>query len=134
MHAGDEDRTNLLVARLVRSCRMFRVVRGAAKLQAARIMVLVLLKTVVNSKWVLIVVTGFGACVCTLGLNWFGYASYCFISNDPATPRSLPAPCRHTVVLIFQNGPPSQVRDALQVRAGRQSYRCFGCPLFTRRG
>jgi hypothetical protein len=54
-------------------------------------MVLVLLKTLVNSKWVLIVVTGFGACVCTLGLNWFGYGTYCLISNDPATPRSLPS-------------------------------------------
>ena len=51
---------------------MFRVVRGTVKLEAAKVMVFVLLKTVVNSKWVLIVVIGFVACVCTLGLNWFG--------------------------------------------------------------
>lgn len=70
--AGEDERTNLLVARLVRSCRMFRVVRGTVKLEAAKVMVFVLLKTVVNSKWVMIVVIGFVACVCTLGLNWFG--------------------------------------------------------------
>lgn len=81
--AGSDDRTNLLAARLVRTCRMFRIIRGSAKFDAAKVMVFVLLKTVVNTKWVLMVVTGFVACACTLGLNWFGYVS----------PRSLAAVC-----------------------------------------
>jgi len=83
--ADPEDTTNLLVARLVRTCRMFRIIRGSARFEAAKVMIFVLLKTVVNTKWVFLVVTGFVACVCTLGLNWFGYVP----------PRSLAAVCNY---------------------------------------
>jgi hypothetical protein len=36
-------------------------------------MVLVLITTLTNCRFVLVVVIGFVLCVCTLGLNWFGY-------------------------------------------------------------
>lgn len=43
------------------------------KFEASRTMVLVLITTLTNCRFVLVVVIGFVLCVCTLGLNWFGY-------------------------------------------------------------
>lgn len=62
-----------MVTRLVRMCRIVRFLKGSMKFEASRTTVLVVLNTLVNCKWVLVVVVGFILCVVTLLLNWFGY-------------------------------------------------------------
>jgi hypothetical protein len=54
-------------------CRIVRFLKGSTKFEASRTTVLVVLTTLTNCKWVLVVVIGFILCVVTLWLNWFGY-------------------------------------------------------------
>ena len=68
----DANATNLMVMRIIRTCRILRIFRGSLQFESSRVMVFVMLKTVVNCKWVLCILAGFILCVVTLGLNWFG--------------------------------------------------------------
>ena len=70
---GGESQGKLVVTRLVRMCRIVRFLKGSTKFEASRTTVLVVLTTLTNCKWVLVVVIGFILCVVTLWLNWFGY-------------------------------------------------------------
>jgi hypothetical protein len=68
----DESQGKLVVARLVRMCRVIRFLKGTVRFESSRTTVLVVLTTLANCKWVLMVLIGFILCVVTLWLNWFG--------------------------------------------------------------
>ena len=68
----DSANTNVLVLRLVRGIRVFRILRSFTTFAETQTMVDVMVYVVFASKWVMCVLVGFILCVCTLELNWFG--------------------------------------------------------------
>ena len=81
----DSANTNVLVLRLVRGIRVFRILRSFTTFAETQTMVDVMVYVVFASKWVMCVLVGFILCVCTLELNWFGWATFLYFIQCVAT-------------------------------------------------
>ena len=81
----DSANTNVLVLRLVRGIRVFRILRSFTTFAETQTMVDVMVYVAFASKWVMCVLVGFILCVCTLELNWFGWATFLYFIQCVAT-------------------------------------------------